>query len=69
MWVVAEVATFAPYFIADVVGMMLQVVVILQVDRISGMDCQGVNTKCSFFSHFVSLSQLERKGLLIKSLG
>lgn len=37
--VVAEVSTFAPYFITDIVGVTFHVVELLDLDRISTVYC------------------------------
>lgn len=41
MGVVAGVGTFSPYFITDVVGVILNVVETLEVDSISGVGLIG----------------------------
>lgn len=38
MGVVAGVGTFPPYFITEVVGLIVRVVEMWEVDRISGVD-------------------------------
>lgn len=66
--VVGEVATFAPYFITDVVGVIFCVVELLEVERISGLDCEGSEYQTLLLLTLCFIKPT-RKGNLSNSLG